>query len=192
RRAILDAAFELWLELGHTRLTIEAIAARAGVGKQTIYRWWPSKSAVVLDAFLEAAEVENAFPTTDDLASDLKGQIKTVIKTLNDPRLGPQLRSLIAESQHDEAIAEEVHKRLIAPRYALVYERLRRAQERGQLRGDVDVKIAAELFYAPIWHRALLHTAPLTPDQADKVVEAALAGLAPPGSRRSPSKRSAH
>src|SRR2546430_4563797 len=151
--AVLKAAYELRLELGTKHLTIERIAARAGVGKQTIYRWWPSKAAVLLDAWLEVTSVVNPLPDTGDIAADLKSHLGTIIATFHDPKLGPQLRGLVAESQHSEEFAAQVLERLIAPRYALVHERLRSAQQQGQLRDDVDVEIAAEILYGPVYHR---------------------------------------
>ena len=78
RQAILDAAFRLSAERGYAQVTVEAIAASAGVGKQTIYRWWRSKGAVVLDALLQAAEPEIGFPDTGDIRADLEKQITSV------------------------------------------------------------------------------------------------------------------
>src|SRR4051812_2052510 len=91
RRAILDAALALVGEVGYNRLTIEAIAARAGVGKQTIYRWWPSKAAVLLDASLALAgdvpegEGRPGLPDTGDLAADLKRVLRATVDEFNDP-----------------------------------------------------------------------------------------------------------
>ena len=94
RRAILTAAFELVGEVGYARLTVEGIAARAGVGKQTIYRWWPSKGVVLLDAFLalsENAEGEVALPDTGDLDADLKLEIREEIaEELDEGGLRPE------------------------------------------------------------------------------------------------------
>lgn len=94
RRAIFDAALALVSEAGYTKTTIEGIAARAGVGKQTIYRWWPSKAAVLLDAFLDLAaqanealggDAESEIPDTGDLAADLKYVLRATVDELNNP-----------------------------------------------------------------------------------------------------------
>ena len=100
RRAILAAAFELVGEVGYAKLRIEGIAARAGVGKQTIYRWWPSKGAVLFDAFLalaEDAEGVPALPDTGDLAADLKLVLRATVAELNDPRYDMPMRALTTE-----------------------------------------------------------------------------------------------
>ena len=118
RRAILDAAFELVGEVGYAKLTMEGIAARAGVGKQTIYRWWPSKGAVLFDAFLalsEDAEGVPALPDTGDLAADLKLVLRATVAELNDPRYDVPMRAMAAAIASDPALAAEYEQRLEAP-----------------------------------------------------------------------------
>src|SRR4051812_8481063 len=109
RQAILTAAVELVGEVGYARLTIEAIAARAGVGKQTIYRWWPSKGAVVLDAFvaLGGSSEPAALPDTGDLEADLRTVLRATVQELTDPRFELPSRALTAESQSDPALAQQ-------------------------------------------------------------------------------------
>src|ERR687897_1936033 len=96
RQAILSATADLVGEVGYAKLTVEAIAARAGVGKQTIYRWWPSKGAVLFDAFLalsEDAEGVPALPDTGDLEADLKLVLRATVEELNDPRFDVPMRA---------------------------------------------------------------------------------------------------
>ena len=105
RRAIYDAALDLVAEVGYPRTTIEGIAARAGVGKQTIYRWWGSKADVLLEAFLdlstqaarEAGQEPYAIPDTGDLAADLKAVLRITVDQLKDPRFEGPSRALAAE-----------------------------------------------------------------------------------------------
>ncbi|MET4667653.1 TetR/AcrR family transcriptional regulator [Streptomyces microflavus] len=191
RRAIYDAALALVGEAGYRRTTIEGIAARAGVGKQTIYRWWPSKAAVLMEAFLDlatraAAEAgpqaggaEYGIPDTGDLAADLKLVLRATVDELNDPLMEAPTRALTAEGIVDAKLGAEFVEKLLDPQLALYVTRLRAAQEAGQLRPDADPRIALELLIAPLTHRWLLRTLPLTHAYADTIVDYALGGLAP-------------
>ncbi len=177
RTAILAATRELSRTVGYDAMSIEAIAAEAGVGKQTIYRWWPSKGAVVLDMWADQVELQGEFPDTGDLAADIKTQIRGIIALAGDAAVGPSLRALIGASQHDPTLSKELLARVVAPRIDACKRRLVRAQEAGQLDGDVDLDIAVDLFYGGYYHRLLLQVAPLTADYADQLVDAAMAGL---------------
>jgi AcrR family transcriptional regulator len=181
RRAIVSAAVDLVHEIGYRKLTIEAIAARAGVGKQTIYRWWPSKGAVVLDGLL-AATIDDpddlALPDTGDVGADLRGVMRTIVAELADPRLSGTTRALTIEMQDDPELADTVLERLLGPQLAAIADRLRAAQDAGQLRADLDLTAAVEMFVGPPYHRWLLRTAPLTEAYADTVTDLALRALA--------------
>ncbi|MFD0421651.1 TetR/AcrR family transcriptional regulator [Streptomyces parvus] len=191
RRAIHDAALALVTEVGYRRTTIEGIAARAGVGKQTIYRWWPSKAAVLMDAFLDlagrAAEAAGAapgetapgIPDTGDLAADLKLVLRATVDEMNDPALEAPTRALTAEGIVDAKLGAEFVHKLLDPQLALYVTRLRAAQEAGDVRADVDPRIALELLIGPLMHRWLLRTLPLTHAYADEIVDYAVGGLAP-------------
>jgi AcrR family transcriptional regulator len=175
--AILDATRELMVEAGYDGMSIEGIATRAGVGKQTIYRWWPSKAALVLDMWTPDVEEQLGFPDTGDLADDLTSQITAVIGLVEDPVFSSSFRALVAESQHDEALSAQMRQRIFDPRIAACKGRLRKAQEIGQLAADVDLDIAVDLFYGGFYHRYLLRVAPLTRALAAQLVQAALAGV---------------
>jgi AcrR family transcriptional regulator len=183
RRAILAAAFELVQEVGYTKLSIEGIAARAGVGKQTIYRWWPSKGAVLFDAFLMLSEQpdggEAALPDTGDLEADLKAVLRATIEELNDPRYDKPMRALNTEITHDPALAALYAERLDAPMRELKKQRLRSAQRIGQLAEGLDLDVAIDLLWGPLLNRWLQRNGALTPDYADSIVETALNGLRP-------------
>jgi len=174
RSAIHRAALDLTTEVGFTNVTVEAIAARAGVGKQTIYRWWSSKGAVVFDALLAANE--NAagtldLPDTGDVVADLRGVLRTMVAELAEPANDRLQRAVTAEIQHDRALAGEVVERLLRPQVDAIVARLRRAQEVGQLPPAADPAIVAELLIGPVFHRWLLRTGPLDPAFADSVVD---------------------
>lgn len=181
RRAILTAAAELVHETGYRKLTIEAIAARAGVGKQTIYRWWPSKGAVVLDGLL--AEVSDpddlSLPDTGDVEADLRLVQRAIVAELADPKLSDTSRTLMVEMQEDPQLAEDMLERLLRPQLAAIADRLSSAQDAGQLRADLALPVAVEMLVGPLYHRWLLRTGPLTDEYADTVTDLALRALAP-------------
>jgi len=178
RVAILTAARDLLGETGYAQLTVEAIAARAGVGKQTIYRWWPGKGAVILEALVETAG-EAALPDTGDLRADLTVVLRAIVAELADPALSATTRALTIETLGSDELAAQVRDRLLRPQMDAVKERLRAGQAAGQLRADVDLDLAVEALIGPPYHRWMLRTGPLTDTYADGVVEQALTGLAP-------------
>ena len=182
--AILDAALALCREEGYARLTMDAIAARAGAGKQTIYRWWPSKGAVVLDAFLRSAGSAVAFPETHDTRADVRAQMMALARFLAHPDTGPVYAGVVGDAQHDPALSRTIRERLIQPRIELARRVLRRGQERGQLRADADVDAAVSLLYGALYFRLLLHTGSLGPRYVDAIIDHVWRGL-DAGRRRS-------
>lgn len=174
RKAILDAALALIAESGYAGLTIEAVAARAGVGKQTIYRWWKGRGAIVLDALAEQAGPGGppALPDTGDLEADLRLVVRATVAELADPRLSEVTRALTVESLTSEDFAAQVRDRILRPQLDTIKDRLR-----DQVRPDVDLDQAVELIVGPMYHRWMLRTGPLTDEYADGIVDLALAAL---------------
>ncbi|MER5495986.1 MULTISPECIES: TetR/AcrR family transcriptional regulator [unclassified Streptomyces] len=156
RRATLEAALELCTEKGYGRVTVEAIAARAGVSKKTIYRWWPSKSAVILEAFTEALVGTTPFADTGDIAADLRSNVMGAVRLISTPPFGPAYSGILSEMHHDDALTEIVRSKLIAPRCEEAVDRLRRAQEQGQIPPDADLPLAVEMLYGPMYYRHVL------------------------------------
>lgn len=180
RRAVLDATFELLQEMPYQRLSIESIAARAGVGKQTIYRWWPSKAAVLFDAFLQLSEGADglpALPDTGDLRADLVTVLRATVAELNDPRLSEPMRALATEIAHDAELAEAYHERLDRPLREAKKRRLRSAREAGEIAEDIDLETAVDLIWGPVLNRWLLRSGPLDDAYVDRLVSTALAGM---------------
>jgi len=171
RAAILDASVALCQEEGYAKATMEGIAKRAGVGKQTIYRWWPSKAAVVLEALNETAGSVTDFPDTGDIVADLRTQMTGLVGLLTSDAFNAYATGLIAAGQTDEAIATSVLDTLIRPRVAACVRRLERASEQGQLRADVDPEDVVELLYAPLYYRLLLRTRPITTEQVTMILD---------------------
>lgn len=178
RRAILDAALHLCAEVGYGRLTIEAIAARAGVSKKTIYRWWPSKGAVVLDAVDAVASTVVHHRGTGDLVADLQEQVTAVIDLLTPPSTSAVV-GLIAEAFHDDEVAQGLRERLIRPRIDEFKERMRQAQRDGQFPADADLDVALDLVYGPLYHRLVFHLGMPDPDQLRSLLAHALAAFSP-------------
>ena len=176
----MDAALALCTEAGYRKLSIEGIAGRAGVGKNTIYRWWPSKAAVLLDAVFGNLTLDASFPDTGDAKADVIAQITRGVHTLADPGTGPHYRALIGEAQHDPEIGAALWERVIGPLSGAATDRIRRAQAAGQLREDVEPDLVIELLYGPIYHRWLLTRRIPDDDRIAVLVETAFAGLTPP------------
>lgn len=189
RQAILTAALDLAAEVGYRGLSIEGIAARAGAGKQTIYRWWPSKGAVLFDALLALADGdgngEADLPDTGDLAADLKVVLAATVDELNNPRYSEPMRALTVEILSDPDLAATYRERLDQPMRAMKKRRLRAAVAAGQLAEDTDLDLAADLIWGPVQNRWLFADGPLTTEFTDALVDTALAGLAQASRRRS-------
>lgn len=182
RRAVLDATLELLQEMPYARLSIEGIAARAGVGKQTIYRWWPSKAAVLFDAFLllsEDAEGSPALPDTGDLRADLRLVLTATVEEMDQPALEEPMRALATEVAHDPALAAAYHERLDAPLREAKRTRLRSAQQNGEIAADIDLDVAVDIIWGPLLNRWLQRSGPLTDDYVDAVLDTALNGIRP-------------
>ncbi|WP_432082443.1 TetR/AcrR family transcriptional regulator [Streptomyces sp. WAC 04229] len=187
RQAIYDAALALVGEVGYPKTTIEGIAARAGVGKQTIYRWWSSKADVLLEAFLDLGEryVEEhgqetyGIPDTGDVSADLKAVLRATVDELSDPKFEAPYRALAAEGVANEQLGRTFVTRLLEPSLQLHVDRLRAAQDAGEVRPDIDPRIALELFVSPLAQRWLQHSGPISHAYTDTLVDYALHGLAP-------------
>ncbi|MEU2987185.1 TetR/AcrR family transcriptional regulator [Micromonospora aurantiaca] len=184
RRAILAAARELLAETGYPALTVEAIAARAGVGKQTIYRWWRGKGAVILDALADDMPEVIALPDTGDLRTDLREVLRATVAEFADPRLSATTRAVTIETLADEELADQARDRLLRPQLNAVRVRLEAAREAGQVRPDAPLDQVVELLFGPLYHRWLLRNGPLTDDYADGIVDLVVAAVTPSTSTR--------
>ena len=179
-RAILAATVELLESDGYGRLTIDGIAARAGVGKQTIYRWWPGKAALVMEAFIGAGEERVPEPDLGDVVSDLEAILIAVFALIADYGRGEGManKGMMAEAQLDPAFHETylaLHRSWWEPmRNVLV-----RGQSRGELRGDVDPDALIDLMHGAAWYRLLLEHAPLDEAFARLIVRTVVEGNRP-------------
>lgn len=176
RRAILRAAGELLERDGFTAVTMERIAERAGVSKATIYRWWPNKAAVMTDSFL-GLMVPNTSPLdTGSAREDLRLRLRELAHVLTG-RSGRFVAALIAESQTDPEVAEALRTHWISVRRRETRSLLRRGIERGELRSDLDLEVAIDALYGPVYWRMLTGYAPLSDDFVDRLVDHVIVGL---------------
>ena len=158
RRAILTAAMAELEQHGYAALTIQGIAARAGVGKQTIYRWWSSKADVVLDALTDMAETRIAVPDEGSLPADLMAFLTATFRQ-RDRR--PVLIGLMAEALLDPAFARAFRDRFLFGRRDALRTILDRAVARGEIAAGMDLELAIDVVYGVLWYRLMLDHAPL-------------------------------
>ena len=177
RGAIIAAANQLLRTIGLNRMSIEAVAEASGVGKTTIYRWWPSKGTLALDAYLEDMRAKVVAPDTGDGGEDLRRHARAVIGFYAGEE-GRIFAQFMAEAQNDPGLAEAFRERFLSQRRATVKTIWQRGVARGEFRDDVDAEVAMDLIFAPIVYRLLAGHAPLVKSLADGLVDAALRGLA--------------
>nr|WTA65652.1 TetR/AcrR family transcriptional regulator [Micromonospora sp. NBC_00855] len=177
--AIMLTTLELGREIGYARLSIEAVAARAGAGKHTIYRRWSSKGALLLDSLLSLNESSLDYPDTGDIAADLRAQIYAAVDLLGGPPFGPLFQALVGEAQHDRQVAVTLNERFIAPQADKTVARLKAARDQGQVAPDFDLELAMAILSGPLYFQLLITQEPLTHEYVDRVLDALFAGLRP-------------
>ncbi|WNV86445.1 TetR/AcrR family transcriptional regulator [Umezawaea sp. Da 62-37] len=164
RQAVLHAADGLLVEKGFAGVTMEGIAAAAGVAKQTIYRWWGSKTEVLLDAFLEDAAQHLTPADHGDLDRDLRAHLDALALFLGGSDAGAVFRALIGQAQHDPAFAAVFRARYLDEQRRRDRLPLERAAERGRLPAGLDAAAETERLLAPLYYRVLVTGDPV--DQA--------------------------
>jgi AcrR family transcriptional regulator len=180
RRAILDAARDLLIEEGYPHLYLEHVAARAGVGKATIYRRWRSKEELVADLLDELASPHIAVPETGDTRQELVAAVSNPMRALTDTEFGPVIRALLGQIAVNPTIGDPFRDTVVRARRQEVARVVRRGVERGDLRPDADVGIATELLVGPVYFR-LVFGGSLDSALAERVVAAFLDGYAASG-----------
>lgn len=177
-KAILDAALKLCLEQGFAKTSVDAIAKEAGVGKQTIYRWWPSKAAVLVEAIDQLGASSTEFPDTGDIYADLRDHMLTVAQYFRTTQ-SSTYREVIGAAQSDPTAAQAILDTLVRPRVEGCRQRLERARQQGQIRADAVLDDVVELIYAPLYYRLLLRTRPNTPGHVEDILNLVFDGLRP-------------
>ena len=163
-------------ELGYDDISIEAIARQAGVSKQTIYRWWPSKGAVILEAATESLGAVVAIPDTGDFVADIRTQLAAILELITTTGFGPAYRCLIAAGQSDPHLLRALFDQIIEPNIQDFGARAARAQQRGEIRADADWQTLRDLLYGVVEYR-LFHSMPLAPEYIDGVLKIVFQGV---------------
>lgn len=167
---ILQATRELVDEIGFANLTIEGIALRAGVGKTTIYRRWPNKSSIVLDAFFEDKPATCSFADTGNVRQDIRRQLRKLVKELSGPT-GCKVATLMANGQFDKEMAAAFRARWIERHRNEALALIRQGMETGEIRKEADPEIMVDALYGPIYFRLLAGHAPLNQRLADELTD---------------------
>lgn len=180
RRAILDATRALVEKGGYAAATIEAIAARSGVAKTTIYRWWPSRPALVVELLMEMAEQGVPMPSGPDPLRAVRTEMKGIAAASNH-LMGRLLTSLLGEAQGDPAIRAALLDGLFYPRTEATAKMIRKAQASGLLRAGIPAHVVVDLLVGPLFYRMFLRHQPLNDAFVTQVFRCVVAGL---GKRR--------
>jgi AcrR family transcriptional regulator len=170
RTAVLHAVDDLLVEHGFAGLTIEKIAAKAGVAKQTIYRWWPSKVDILLDAFGPDQARDLTPADLGSLAADLRAHLAAVASFLTTSDAGAVYRALVGQAQHDPDLATRLRDTHIADQHARDRLPFERAVARGELSSTVDIDAAVERLIAVINYRVLVTGQSVGRDFTDALV----------------------
>ena len=179
RQAILHSTLKLLKESGFPQLSIEAIAADADVSKATVYRWWPTKAALVADAFSVSAEQELRFPDTGSVRKDMSLQMRQVIRVFRSQR-GKVVAALLGGGQSDPELIAAFRERFLWPRRRQAYQTLQRGIDRGELPAGIDMDLTLDSLYGPIYMRFLIRHDELNESFADALCELVLRGVAQP------------
>jgi AcrR family transcriptional regulator len=175
RVAVLEAADDLLVERGFAGVTIEGIAAKAGVAKQTIYRWWDSKTDILFDALTQDAAEFFTEPDTGSLGADLRARLRELATFLTGTDAGAVLRALAGQAQHDPAVAARFESEFISGQRELDRLPFRRAASRGELNAGADIELAIDQLAGPVYYRVLITGQPVPPDYTDALVDRYLA-----------------
>jgi AcrR family transcriptional regulator len=193
RQAILAAAAELLLARGLSAVSMDAVAQQAGVSKATIYRWWPTKETLALDAlYTEWAGARPSPRDTGSLRGDLLSLLRPWARLASSRPYGRVIAALITEAQTDPVFAAEYRERFVEPRRDQARAIFRRAIERGEIPADTKIEVALDILYGPFYHRLLHGHAPLNERFVRDVIDTALGGIAPGLVRDEPGSRDAH
>jgi AcrR family transcriptional regulator len=168
--AILDAALAEYAANGLDGMSVDAVAARGGVSKATIYRRYPSKAALVVAAALKAADEQAPIADTGSVRGDLTTALRNLRRLLDDPVVGAAKRMLLVDAHRNEELAR-MHGESVRDRRQGVFEVFRRGVERGELLPDIDVEFAADRVGAHVFYRNLVTRVPVTDAYIDQIVD---------------------
>ena len=176
RSAILQAARTLLDEAGPGAVTMEAVAARAAVSKPTVYRWWPDRHAVAMAALMEGETEERSASSRQAAIARLRQQLRAIAKRLA-TSTGRHVTSMIAAAEPETELSKAFRNHFVLARRAEGRILLEQAIKNHEVRRDLDIEIALDLLYGPLFFRLLMGHAPLDESLMDQVLDAALAGM---------------
>jgi AcrR family transcriptional regulator len=177
RQAILEVAYEMLTTQGPGRLTVEAVAAKAGVGKPTIYRYWPNARALEMAAMLEQPVPDTNVRVGQSAVADLQAQLEKVVAIFAEKR-GRQMTQMIAASESDSELSKQFRNTVILRCREEGRAILQRAIAEQHVRASINIEVALDMIYGPLFYRLLVGHAPLSAAFAKDLVDSALAGLA--------------
>ncbi|PRC43070.1 TetR family transcriptional regulator, partial [Mycobacterium sp. ITM-2017-0098] len=163
---------------GPSAATVDAIAKRAEVSRTTIYKWWPSAPAIVLEGLLDSVRDSITRPPGSTSVEAVTHHVSALFGILADPAVGPLLRNVIAASASDPAIEHALLEQWITPRRAAVADTLRDAVDRGELPSDVDIEVAVDALVSPPYYRLMFGMPPLDGAAVDRLVQTVWQGYA--------------
>ena len=175
-QAVMSAALDLVSDGGFRAVTIEAIAAKCGVAKTTIYRRWPNRAAVVMDAFMARVGDEALFSPDDPFVEGVRRQMRAMAKAFRGED-GELVKALLAEAQFDPELARAFRERWTIPRREMTLAHFRAGVEQGAIRRDADLETTIDLLYAPVYYRLQMGTGPLSNAYVDALFDHVMQGL---------------
>jgi AcrR family transcriptional regulator len=178
--AILDATRSLLVQNGYADVSMDRVASHAGVGKQTLYRRWPSKAQLVAEAVMDAYQEGGSFelPDTGDVATDLRDWLHRNANTLAPPENAALVRALAAAAADDPHAGEALYRQLTGPQHDAVIQRLRRGTDAGQIRADADLEAVADALIGTILYRVLARPTTGEPvGHFDGLIDVLIAGV---------------
>lgn len=174
----MDAVHALLQERSVRGLTMEAIAKRARVGKPTLYKWWPSKAALVLAMFHERLARTEHSPPAKTAEAALRAKVRKLIASLNGD-FGKVMADLIAEGQSEPAVLRDLFEQHVSVRRAAAVADVQRGQAAGEFAKTVDPELLIDGMIGPIYFRLLMQHAPLTQEFGQSILSQVLRGVRP-------------
>jgi len=176
RKAILRTAYELIAANGYRALTFEGVAARSGAGKTTIYRWWPTKAALATDALLAEMTPVAAFERTGSAIEDIRLEMHQMAESMSGTN-GKVMACILGGAREDPETAAVYKEKIVGPRRAIGYECLRLGIRSGELRPEIDIDVALDALFLPIFVRLMFGPGTIDASWVDRLTDTVLNGI---------------